>query len=163
MSTTPISTSKAISNLGHILGTIVRGKTDNINKGLEFEGIDDVIDFINLPSHEFQDLEYPTTQGNQHLVRIEICLLTNIQAWCVFLYNTPNLDGWKILTIEDYEVFRRAAAADQSKPDPVVSSEVKEVSPPTKNNNTGQPSLSFLSNVKLDLKSFPTFDGKKEH
>ena len=59
-----ITTSKAISNLGHILGAVFKGKTDNLIKALEFEGIDDVIDFINLPSQEFQDLEYPSDQGN---------------------------------------------------------------------------------------------------
>jgi len=160
MSASTLSTALAMSNLSHLLGVIFQDESSHITKALTNEGIDDVIDLINLPTVDFKDLEYDSTQGTMKLSRKEIRLLTNIQSWSTHLYNSSTLDDWRTLTKDDYEDFRRVEASNRVMPDVTTSSTVQTTS---KTVPATSSTSSFLSNVKLDLKSFPTFDGKKEH
>ena len=160
MSASTLSTALAMSNLSHLLGVIFQDESSHITKALTNEGIDDVIDLINLPTVDFKDLEYDSTQGIMKLSRKEIRLLTNIQSWSTHLYNSSTLDDWRTLTKDDYEDFRRVEASNRVMPDVTTSSTVQTTS---KTVPATSSTSSFLSNVKLDLKSFPTFDGKKEH
>jgi len=146
---------QSFSNFQHIFGAIFpESKIKNILFALDNEGVEDIIDFINIPHQELADLEYISGGVDNKLPRKDVHLLKNIHDWASYLFLESTDQDWRSLDEFNYDaflseaVFRANSIAKQvetTKPKPISSSNA------------------FLSNVKLDLKTFPTFDGKKEH
>ena len=133
----------------------------NITSALDNDGIDNLVEFINCSPDDFPSMEYPTTVEAStftKLSRKELRLLKNIHAWSLHLYQEKADCDWTALTLDDYDAYRANLCKAPASTNPPAST-----ASPTTVASQATHTLSFLSNVKLDLKTFPTFDGKKEH
>ena len=157
-----ISKALSISNLVHLLTVLVGNEQKQISSAFEEEGIYLIQDFIKVDPQEFSEFQYKDTQGQLHpFSRKHVRTLQNLQTWAMHLYSTRPTDKWNDLTDEGYVQFhnlvaKRTIASTSFVPQAVTSD-------PTASTVVMHKSSAFLANVKLDIKTFPTFDGKKEH
>ena len=110
---------------------------------LNYEGADTIIDFLNFTA---QDLDGFEVFDGSPLPKRDKRKLKNLLKWVKFLHNKDMSTAWKQLTSEHFENF------------------LLEIAPNLDSVGTSMPKSNkvsrFHSNVKLDVKTYPAFDGE---
>ena len=114
-----------------------------VHTSLIYEGADTIIDFLNFSA---QDLDGFEVQDDTPLPKHDKRKLKNLLKWVKYLHAKDLSTNWKNLQVSDFEQFLLEVAPTM---DSVSSSTPKS-------NVVSQ----FQSNVKLDVKSYPAFDGE---
>lgn len=134
----------------HVFGLFGLDKESNIMKALANEGINTIFDIYDELETNVDDYQHPNERGIPlYLSRGERRLLKSIYRWIFWLNrNYPNLDYSK-LELEDYDQYRAKINHDQVNPDPTPSNTII----------TSPQTTSLVTNIKLDIKQYPIFNG----
>ena len=114
-----------------------------VHTSLIYEGADTIIDFLNFSA---QDLDGFEVQDDTPLPKRDKRKLKNLLKWVKYLHAKDLSTNWKNLQVSDFEQFLLEVA-------PTMDS----VSSSTPKSNVVS---HFQSSVKLDMKSYPAFDGE---
>ena len=118
---------------------------DSVFQTMKYEGIDTIIDFINLTNADIDAFEYEADGQVASLPKKDKRKLKQLLLWARYLHKKNSANAWTELTDSDFDVFMADIA-------------------PTLSSGGAQPSKdatsSFQSSIKLDVKLYPIFDGK---
>ena len=130
---------QSFSNFQHIFGAIFpESKIKNILFALDNEGVEDIIDFVNIPHQELADLEYISGGVDMKLPRKDVRLLKNIHDCASYLFLESTEQDWMNLDEFDYNAFLSEAVFRANS----IAKQVETTKPkPTSSSNA------FLSNI----------------
>ena len=114
-----------------------------VHTSLIYEGADTIIDFLNFSA---QDLDGFEVDKDTPLPKRDKRKLKNLLKWVKYLHAKDMSTNWKNLDVAEFEQFLLEVA-------PTMDSD-SSYSP--KSNDVSR----FQSNVKLDVKTYPAFDGE---
>ena len=143
-------------------------------KGLqtEFGENPSLSQFIGMPPEDFSRMEYTGTDGLIYMSKRDTRLIKSIHSWIRYeFHNRPKIDV-TTLTLDDYDAFLLDKPPDTPSGNVgLIQQSTNYPTTPGANNPVqqinfspfGAPSLtgtaSFMPNVKLDVKQYPTFNG----
>ena len=141
-------------------------KEDPISLSLEIEGITDIFDFLNLSPDEIPGLVFEKDNEEKALPRASQRKLKKILKYAHFVKDngTPWMETNES-TFDNYvhsnDFLDHPLNVQPSTPDDAssVHTQLQTLLQANLGSNTSDASK-FRSNVKLDIKQFPTFDGK---
>ena len=114
-----------------------------VHASLIYEGADTIIDFLNFSSHDLDGFE---VQEQVPLPKRDKRKLKNLLKWAKYLHKKDMSTSWKQLAKAQFDQFLLEVA-------PTMDTEGGAV---PKSNDVAR----FQSNVKLDVKTYPAFDGE---
>lgn len=114
-------------------------------KSLAYEGIETIFDFINLSETDVDGFEVEENGQVKPIAKKDKRKIKQLLLWTKYLHKTHSTNNWQTLEQADFDAFMSDIA-------PTLSS---SGSPDPKD-----AASKFQSNIKLDVKLYPTFDGK---
>ena len=114
-----------------------------VHTSLTYEGADTIIDFINFSA---QDLDGFEVSDENLLPKRDKRKLKNLLKWVKFLHKQDMSTDWQKVQVADFDQFLLEVA-------PTLDSVGSSL---PKSNNVSR----FQSNIKLDVKTYPAFDGE---
>ncbi|HEY9706868.1 MAG TPA: hypothetical protein V6D48_01555 [Oculatellaceae cyanobacterium] len=135
-----------------------------ILKALDEVGVETVNDFLATPSAEFIDFTYTVganeTEEERPLNKKQLRAIRQIHSWLKWEKKRRNVDEFGQLTLEDYDEFQdEMASLDDSStatPQPHATTAPSIVTTTTSVST-------FRTNVKVDVKQYPVFNGDIAH
>jgi hypothetical protein len=152
----PMTRLQSVGNFDHILGVLGVDDTSPISLVLEYNEITTLIDFYELDLDDLGKGEYITTQGQlSNLGPKDRRRFISMVKWIKWLGQDPTMD-YLNLQYEDYEEFIKGSRP-QAPSTPLHSPPQMQI-PLSPNVPAIQPPR-LVTNVKLDVKQYPTFNG----
>ena len=143
----------------HVFAIFDPALTVPILEALNQEGITNLIDFISEDNQAYDGLEYVDTAGAHFLTKPETRLVKKIHEWLVWeLQEYPSID-LESMIMDDYDEFCLSKTIAPKIPLQVQSPIPMATPSSLVSSNPIVTQTSFLTNVKLDIKQYPIFNG----
>jgi len=157
----PNTRSTSAAAFQHIFSLFDSKTTVPIIEALDEVGIDTIIDLLAEDPTTFDTYTYTTKDLIDHdLTKKQLRTLKMIHSWLRWeCKNRPDKD-YTTMVMNDYDEFLNTLAIGGSMPTPTPTPVLTVTSAPPQGHTIIPPVSAFASNVKLDVKTYPVFNGE---